>query len=242
MRRIISSRRRRASSSERNSSLSFGFIATGDYMDSFDHAQFHAEFEKDMNRLLRQEESTLAQLGRTMLAWSRLEDYLCRWFLMNTGLDWTLGNQLFYSGRSFNTRVDLFSSSLSRQLPPTIITLYMREVVKKCRQYAAFRNMIAHARSSGIGDEYGRSLAISIADASDFSRIATETDLMLAETRYELLCTSLHQMMHIRAWASPDEIRSSFGKHIELIRRLPSDPHSKEADPIFPRYSPPPQP
>jgi hypothetical protein len=110
----------------------------------------HDDIERRFIRAFAQRDDVLLAFGKAMMAWSSLEGLISDWFTILTGMDRTIARQIFYAGRSFNARIDIFAAALPRGGPPTLRTIYLREAIKKSKQYASFRNMIAHGDAGVI--------------------------------------------------------------------------------------------
>lgn len=83
--------------------------------------------------------------GRTLAGWAQIEYMLSRWFFRLTKIDHNLADSLFYSGRSFQTRRDLFKVAIAhdKNLDPELRAL-LRLILKRCNQYSSARNEISH--------------------------------------------------------------------------------------------------
>jgi hypothetical protein len=83
--------------------------------------------------------------GTALAAWAYLEEVLGLNFHRLIGTHPNLARQLFFSGRSFATRADLYSAAISGSIG---LTDKRREahklLLKRARQYASARNSIAH--------------------------------------------------------------------------------------------------
>ncbi len=99
---------------------------------------------------LAERDRVLLQFGNTMLAWSHVEYWMYVWFRLITEMPAERSWRIFYSQSSFSSRADLLNAALSDQHPPTVLTLFIRKAIKKAKQYAVFRNMIAHGQPSTV--------------------------------------------------------------------------------------------
>jgi hypothetical protein len=82
--------------------------------------------------------------GITLGEWALLEDALCELFQRLAVIRPKLARAMFYSGRSFATRADLFSAALEAAAAPESYKAACKATLKRARQYSSARNTIAH--------------------------------------------------------------------------------------------------
>ncbi len=191
------------------------------------------------------------QFGNTMLAWSHVEYWMYVWFRIITEMPAERSWRIFYSQNSFSARVDLLNAALSDQHPPTILTIFIRKAIKKAKQYAVFRNMIAHGQpfkasdSEGIDNEFGSAKKFVISEPKNRAISGDINDLMLAECRYKMLTQALRDVANMHSAIGNnvfnERVTSLFGKYLLLIALFPNEANSMEADPIWPTLWLPPQ-
>jgi hypothetical protein len=106
--------------------------------------------DTDRESLSKLEQDFYLIYGSTLAAWARLEQTLGQLFCVLCGFDPDnqLGRELFFSGRSFQTRADLLSAALRVSETPEEVKAVVRAVRKKARDYSGSRNAIAHGYPS----------------------------------------------------------------------------------------------
>jgi hypothetical protein len=82
--------------------------------------------------------------GRTLAAWSGIEEGLFEWFKACTGLQEQLARTIYYSVRSFIGRRDLLVAALALSRFDERTRNAIHLCTKRARTYSEFRNRIAH--------------------------------------------------------------------------------------------------
>jgi hypothetical protein len=170
-------------------------------------------------------------LGAVMRMWSGVERALYNWFERATGMPDSMARGIFYGARGFSARAEMLESTLEHTTALTPAqSVFVKEAVKKARQYSGFRNRVAHGepRLTVVHGEpttahyvivQGKDVAspdefLSIDDLDGrihtLQRCATEMHPWLRERNKNLL--------------SPEEC-------LAQVRALPNQPHDK-SDPI----------
>lgn len=88
----------------------------------------------------------LAEFGRAMAGWSSVEVHLSIWFNTITGMmPKRLGRAIYFSGRSFTARSEMFAAALGHGRQPKAVTPLLREILAKAISYSSARNRLAHS-------------------------------------------------------------------------------------------------
>jgi hypothetical protein len=83
--------------------------------------------------------------GHAMASWASLESSLQHWFSHLTGMDHNMGSAIFFGARGFGARADMLDAAIQTcKSKPQAQIEFIKEAVKKARQYSSFRNKIAH--------------------------------------------------------------------------------------------------
>lgn len=109
--------------------------------------------------LTYKDDEFFAAVGRTIAAWSALENLLCQWFVNlldghRNGTHIAL-QKVFNSGKNFNTKKDLLHAVVL-ELPDDALKAFLNKGIEKAAQYSGFRNRVAHDFYVGAlnGDDY----------------------------------------------------------------------------------------
>jgi len=79
-----------------------------------------------------------------MAAWAEIEYGLSLWFKSATGLEYNVAQNLFFSGRAFSTRRDLFATALTTANMPDNWREFAIAALDKAQCYSSARNRLAH--------------------------------------------------------------------------------------------------
>jgi hypothetical protein len=82
--------------------------------------------------------------GSALISWAQVEDELCVLFGLLVGIQPEAARALFFSGRSFATRADLYSAAIATSACPEAAKKVHRAILKKARRFSSARNSIAH--------------------------------------------------------------------------------------------------
>lgn len=104
----------------------------------------------DRKSLSKLEQEFYLQYGKTLAAWAQLEQTLGQLFcaLCRFESGSQLGSELFFSGRSFQTRADLLWAALRSVDLPEDVAVVIRLALKRARDYSGARNKVAHGYPS----------------------------------------------------------------------------------------------
>ena len=84
-------------------------------------------------------------MGHTLTRWAQLETSLYYWFARITAMPEGMSRAIFYGARGFAARAEMLESAIKHATTLTAEqTTFLKEAVKKARQYSVFRNRIAH--------------------------------------------------------------------------------------------------
>src|SRR5687768_7879899 len=94
--------------------------------------------------ILRQAELELhINYGVAMDAWSGLERAMFDWFCYLTRVQRPIANAIFWSNRGFYARTEMLEAIVEIAPPKQEIeTRFIKEALKKARQYSAYRNRL----------------------------------------------------------------------------------------------------
>jgi len=99
----------------------------------------------------------LAEFGRAMAGWSSVEVHLSIWFNTITGImPKRLGRAIYFSGRSFTARSEMFAAALEHGKQPKQVTPLLKQILTKAISYASARNRLAHSYFGTLQDEEDR--------------------------------------------------------------------------------------
>jgi hypothetical protein len=84
------------------------------------------------------------EYGPAMLAWQLVERELATLFWRLTGIPADMAFQIFYSGTSFNGRIDIFSAALTTSKAHEGAIALAHSIIGKAKSYSAYRNKFAH--------------------------------------------------------------------------------------------------
>jgi hypothetical protein len=82
--------------------------------------------------------------GKTLAAWSRVEEGLFEWFKRCTGLHEQFARAVFYSARSFAGRRDMLVAAIPFSTCDEKTREGIRLCLKRARTYSEFRNRVTH--------------------------------------------------------------------------------------------------
>ena len=82
--------------------------------------------------------------GMALAAWAQLEDRMCLAFNGLVAVPHKMARGLFFSGRSFATRADLYAAAITHANVNDTCRRAHKYLLKKARRYSSSRNSIAH--------------------------------------------------------------------------------------------------
>jgi hypothetical protein len=102
----------------------------------------------------------LHAFGLAMAQWAALERALYWWFERATRIRKEMASSIFYGARGFRARAEMIESILEHAtLLSTTEVAFLKEAIKKAKQFSVFRNTIAHGEPrqhvTRKGDEIG---------------------------------------------------------------------------------------
>jgi hypothetical protein len=170
------------------------------------------------------------ELGKTLAAWSAVEDGLFEWFKRCTGMHEQLARAVFYSARSFEGRRDMLNAAIPFSPCNEKTRTGIRLCVARASAYVAFRNRISHghllfARPNELEPPQhlfaeGRKLSGPIDEKPNY---VTLTDLKMAAINFGELTDCI--LGFHPEWQAPDVCEAGC---LEEIRALPSEANSTE--------------
>jgi hypothetical protein len=87
----------------------------------------------------------LHAFGLAMSQWARLERSLYDWFERASEMRSEMASAIFFGARGFSARAEMLESILEHaKVLSTTETEFLKEAIKKARQFSQFRNSIAH--------------------------------------------------------------------------------------------------
>lgn len=103
------------------------------------------KFTINKDRLLDATVDFHIHYGNAMARWAQLENALYLWFSAATAMNDAVGRAIFYSARGFAARAEMLEAAVEHAttLSPEQIE-FLKEAIKKARQYSGFRNKVAH--------------------------------------------------------------------------------------------------
>lgn len=174
-----------------------------------------------------------AQYGVTLGEWAGIEQSLCALFVKLCGFDpdHQMGPALFFSGRSFSTRVDLLLAAIRTAALDEAKRDLLRAVLKKARQYSVARNAIAHGVPNHYaheGNDYQGWRIKEHERAWELGGIGIE-QLAEAERNFmELNCICWMVSDHIGAKRRKNQLKPTEW-YLERVQSLPNHAYSAEA-------------
>jgi hypothetical protein len=171
--------------------------------------------------------------GITMAAWAMVEDGLCDWFKLCTGLHEQFARAVFYSARSFAGRRDMLVAAIRFSSCNEKTQTGIRLCVKYARKYSEFRNRIGHGHLTFTHTiqppqfvfAQGRSMAGPLTAANlDYVTVA---DLKIAATNFQRLTDCI--LGFHPGWQAPDVCERGC---LEEIRALPIEANSTKPSQI----------
>jgi hypothetical protein len=179
--------------------------------------------------------------GAAVAAWARVEQGLYFWFERVSGMHPKTARQVFYSGKSFNARADMFAAVMHAPHLLPHRKEFMKAALNKARQYSEFRNITVHGETYLAADGPNVDQVVLI-DGKRGEHQTTIDDLMVATMNFKRLADSLMDALSFHQNKAPDEI-ALLRKHLELIRAMPNQAHSTTSSQTAakprPRPSPP---
>jgi len=172
--------------------------------------------------------------GHALARWSQLETSLYYWFAKITGMPDAMARGIFYSARSFAARAEMLEAALEHatHLKDSDIA-FLKEALKKARNYSGFRNKLAHGEprlavtkdgETVKGVHYTISQGRNQPSATE--ELLTVQDLFIAAEHFHVVAECAREALGFPPNRpnpkSPEECLS-------LVRALPNEPHDKNA-------------
>jgi hypothetical protein len=190
------------------------------------------KFTIHKNQLLDATVEFHQHFGAVMRMWSGVERALYEWFQRATGMPDPMARGIFYGARGFSARAEMLESALehTKNLTPEQMT-FVKEAVKKARQYSGFRNKVAHGEprltvvhSQPVTAHY---VIVQGQDRPSPDEFLSIADLDRATERIHTLqrcATEMHPWLRERNknLLSPEEC-------LARVRALPNQPYDKNA-------------
>lgn len=202
--------RRRASSRFRSTSdslVGFDMIKTPTYPQLPERDRFYHTF------------------GKALSHWALVEYYLSLLFGYASGLEYLAAQEIFFSGRSFQSRGDLLSAALlSSKLSPEWRD-YVAKVLLKAISYNGFRNQLAHnAFQPDARDDHGRPIEWKLKPPYRWNAKGG-----ISASQIEIAASNFADF----AWAIMDALIDIENKtpptaHLEQLLRLPNEADSSQ--------------
>ena len=92
---------------------------------------------------LSEKDRFLHVFGKALAAWAEVEHQLSLWFGEVVGISADLAQDLFFTNKGFNARIELLKAALERRPPPEW-NYFLDEAVRRSVAYSAARNRLAH--------------------------------------------------------------------------------------------------
>lgn len=168
--------------------------------------------------------------GIAMERWSTLERALYYWFGYLTGLKPKIARAIFYSARGFYARTDMLEALIEHVTPSNPLEIeFLKEALKKAKQYSPFRNKLAHGeRHLNVIEGHEHLAHYKIVQGKNMEDPISLSDMATFSDNIGLLHDCLlwmHPKMEKPANAKPP------AECLALVRALPNQPNSKN-DPI----------
>jgi hypothetical protein len=165
--------------------------------------------------------------GKALAAWANIEWALAMWFKACTGLDYDTAINLFFSGKSFNTRTDLLLVSMETAKIADAWREFIFAARKKALGYSSSRNVLAHGLvypSGSESDERGHPTKWLVTEPSkrDEPGGIHYDDIVIIARNFDALSSLLRvsYIYHTRA-APPEE-------YLRQLHELPNEAGSTE--------------
>jgi hypothetical protein len=182
------------------------------------------------------EQQFAQQLGKTIIAYSRVETFLCTWFERITKMPHPMARRAFYSQGGTYATLQLFRAVLDsappllRDVQPLLVAAF-----NKLQKYSETRNLMAHGDALFVMIEESKynGQMIIIRGREPWTmdppgeEILTFQNLENAADNFGKLSACLLVPL---SWDGKDSEKSP-GKFLPLVRLLPNLAHSKRLDP-----------
>jgi hypothetical protein len=172
--------------------------------------------------------------GHAMARWASLERSLYYWFRGSTGMQDGMARAIFYGARGFGARAEMLEAAIEHAtvLDPTQLA-FIKEALKKARNYSAFRNKMAHGDPQpNLTHSNGNVTAIhyTIVQGSD-PAAAGDKPLSIEDldTAAENITTLHYCIMDMIPWFRAHGVPKSAEECLALVRGLPNQPNDKSA-------------
>ena len=96
------------------------------------------------------------KFGKTMAAWTSVEEGLFEWFKLCSGMHEQLARGVYYSTRGFAGRRDMLIAAIPFSPCDEKTRQGIRLCAKRARKYSEFRNRIAHGNPVFAAGNHGR--------------------------------------------------------------------------------------
>jgi len=172
-------------------------------------------------------------LGHTVTNWSHIESRLYDWFQLATGMQDRMARAIFFGARGFATRAEMLEAAIEHTTALTPEQLnFLKESLKKARQYVGFRNKVAHGETvlSVIQGPNPRAFFV-IAESKNppTSDVLEIKDLMAATESFQTLSNCLAT---VHPWLRErNQNLKSPAECLSQVLALPNQPNGK-SDPI----------
>ena len=167
--------------------------------------------------------------GNAVSSWSHIESRLYDWFSLATGLPDKMARAIFFGARGFATRAEMLEAAIEHTtfLTPEQLN-FLKEALKKARQYVGFRNKVAHGESvlSVVqGDNPRAFFVIAESKTLPSSAVLEIKDLITAAENFHTLSNCL-ATVHPWLRARNQNLKSP-AECLSLVLALPNEPNDK---------------
>jgi hypothetical protein len=167
--------------------------------------------------------------GRAVTNWSHIESRLYDWFQLATGMQDRMARAIFFGARGFATRAEMLEAAIEHTKVFTPEQLnFLKEALKKARQYVGFRNKVAHGESvlSVVQGDNPRAFFV-IAQSKNLpsSEVLEIKDLISATESFQTLS---HCLATAHPWLRErNQNLKSPAECLSLVLALPNQPNDK---------------
>jgi hypothetical protein len=195
-----------------------------------------ADFVIPGSKVVEAQRTFYQAFGLTMASWARLESCMFYWFMNAIEKPEDVARAVFFSAKNFTGRRDMFNAAIPHSSFDNDIRAFLKAASKKARQYAEFRNRVAHGEPTIDGRRTSPSFMQYVLSEPRFPRSSAlpehALDSIVTNEHLDTATQNLTELVRLMWDMHPQyrvaDARGTPQEYRQLVLRLPNKAHSKE--------------